>query len=126
MAGKKTTTKKNTQQVEIGPAVETVKEEIKETKNLVNELETEITKQIEKVSENVAEQVAEVKAQEADIMAKIEANPNEAKVLIEEEVERVDEALNNLTEKIEKLADGINKNKVVFTTTTWNGWGYNG
>ena len=100
--------------------------EIKETETITEALENEIAKQIEEVSEQVAEEVAEVKAQETELMTKIDENPESAKEIIENEVERVDEALNALNEKIEKISDEMNKNKVIFTTTTWNGWGYNG
>ena len=126
MAKKTNKTENNNEAVVTAQVEETIDKEIKEAKKMTETLEAELAKQIEEVSNQVAEEVAEVKAQEADLMAKIEENPEEAEKLIQAEVERVDEALKALDEKIEKLTGDVNKNNVVFTTTTWNGWGYDG
>jgi hypothetical protein len=99
---------------------------ISELETAITALETELTKQIDEATEKVAEEIAEVKAQETDLMNKINETPEQAQEVIENEMARVDEALNALNEKVKELSGDINKNNAVFTTTTWNGWGYNG
>ena len=127
MAAKKTTSKKNVKDTNVTlTETQEIQEQVKETKDLITALETELTKQIDEATEKVAEEIAEVKAQETDLMNKINETPEQAQEVIENEMARVDEALNALNEKVKELSGDINKNNAVFTTTTWNGWGYNG
>lgn len=127
MAAKKTTGKKNVKDTnETLTTTQEIQEQVNETKDLIATLETELTKQLNEATEKVTEEIAEVKAQEADLMAKINETPEQAQEVIENEMARVDEAINVLNEKVKELSGDINKNKMVFTTSTWNGWGYNG
>lgn len=127
MAAKKTTGKKNVKDTnETLTTTQEIQEQVQETKDLIATLETELTKQLNEATEKVTEEIAEVKAQEADLMAKINETPEQAQEVIENEMARVDEAINALNEKVKELSGDINKNKMVFTTSTWNGWGYNG
>lgn len=127
MATKKATNKKNVKDTnETLVETQEIQEQVQATKDIIATLETELTKQIDEATEKVTEEIAEVKAQEADLMAKINEAPEQAQEVIETEMARVDEAINTLNEKVKELSGDINKNKMVFTTSTWNGWGYNG
>ena len=70
---------------------------------------------------DVIEQITEIKEQEAEVLAKIERNPQGAETLIQEEFNRIDKEIERVQKNIEETL-----NNKVFTTNTWNGWGYGG
>ena len=96
-----------------------------ETKeNISTVIENEINKTIENSSKELQDNVAIIKAQEEDLMKKIEENPEKIQEIVEKEIKNVDESIKKVTEKIENMSENIKNKKVFFTTNNWNGWGY--
>ena len=65
-----------------------------------------------------------IKIQEEKILRDIETNPMAATEIVEKELERVDEQIKSVEKKIKELVNEVKDNKVIITTTKWNGWGY--
>lgn len=112
------------------PVVETatvVEEEVVKSENEETD-KSPITEVIEnvvsEVADNLESDIQKVKEQEATLMASIEANPEAAPELIENEINRVDGLISELNEKIETLEVKTKSTPVIFTTSTWNGWNY--
>lgn len=123
MAEKKTSTQKTSKKVLDTKPMEDAINAVPGTPSMAEKVEMELTKAITEANMKVQEDLASIKSQEEKIMKEIERNPNAAQEIVEKELRHVDEMIKTQMEKIEVLTKEIKNNKV-FSTNSWNGWGY--
>jgi hypothetical protein len=103
---------------------EEVLSEIK-TDESMSKIETMFNEKMEvavnKIAEEVNEKVAKIQEKGTKIMKDIEASPENAEQLLNNELKRVEKEIARVEKEIQETL-----NNKVFTTNTWNGWGYNG
>lgn len=90
----------------------------------IEKIENEVVKKVEEVTSQVTTEINDIKAREEKILKEIETNPAAAQQILEKEIAQVDDLIKGFETKVEKLTNEVKKNKVVFTTNSWNGWGY--
>lgn len=125
MAEKKTSTQKVSKKaINTAKAIDEAINNVPEMESMTSKAEEQIAEAINNVMSDVNEDIAAIKEREAQIMQRIEANPDATEEIVMNELQRVDEMIKTQTAKMEELAKEV-KNNVVFTTTqSWNGWGY--
>lgn len=125
MAEKKTSTQKVSKKaINTAKAIDEAINNVPEMESMTSKAEEQIAEAINDVMSDVNEDIAAIKEREAQIMQRIEANPEATEEIVMNELQRVDEMIKTQTAKMEELAKEV-KNNVVFTTTqSWNGWGY--
>ena len=87
-------------------------------------VEDEVLGMINAVASEVTENISEIKKQESKILKDIEENPESAQAILEAEINRVNDVIKNVEGQVDEYVKQIKKNKVNYTTTSWNGWGY--
>lgn len=101
-----------------------IKETIVEAKTMISTLEEEAIKKVEEITEEAGKKIIEVKEMESQLLEKIEVEPENTPAILEGEIQKVEESIQEVENQIETLTETLKNNKVFATATSWNGWGY--
>lgn len=99
--------------VQIETTEEIIENEVDKTKEIIETIEEHLQKNIETASEIIETE----NEKEKEFLSNIDLNQADTKVAIENEINRVDNIIKDLEDKMKN-------NKVFVTSTNWNGWGY--
>lgn len=89
----------------------------------VNDIITKIENKINETTDEINKKISDVKIDEAELMKKIQENPESIEDIVRNEIKLVDDAMKNTHIEMEKLTQSVKNNKK-FTSNSWNGWGY--
>lgn len=95
-----------------------------EPKTMATILEEETVKKVEELTAEARQNIVEVKEMEAELLEKLEVEPENANTILTTEIEEIGEKIQEVETQIEQLTETLKNNKVFATTTSWNGWGY--